>query len=86
MRSDGRFFVSVDTLTGEFDRGDILVLPASDANNIRLVIDRIHFVATKTSSQQCLVFKNLDSETAATLSRLVGDDCVLNIYERKAPE
>lgn len=79
MRSDGRFFVAADALSGEFDRGDLLLVPVSDATELRLAIDRIYFVATNLGAQQSLVFKGLEPETTALVDRAIGDGCVLTI-------
>ena len=79
MRSDGRFFVSADTVTGEVNRGDKLLVPTLEADSIQLEIDRIYYVATNDGAQQSLVFKKIEPETEAILMRLVGADCVLTI-------
>ena len=80
MRSDGRFFVPVDALTGEFARGDTLVIAPQDAPEIRLEIHRICFVANNSGAQESLVFKDLDSDTAAIIERTIGDGCVLAVH------
>ena len=80
MRSDGRFFVPVDALTGEFARGDTLIVAPQDASEIRLEIHRIYFVANNSGAQKSLVFKDLDPDTAAIIERTIGDGCVLTVH------
>ena len=79
MRSDGRFFVFVDTLTGEFKRGDTLLVPSSEKTQIEINIERIYFVGEGSGSQQSIVFKDLEPEMVETIERAVGEGCVMTI-------
>ena len=79
LRSDGIFFVEAETLTGEFDRGDTLLVPAPATGEVRVEIDRIYYVANNSGAQPSLMFKNLTTQTQELLKRTVGKDCILVI-------
>jgi hypothetical protein len=71
LRSDGLFFITADTVSGNVQRGDILTVPLEDSRSFRAPIDLIIFIATKGGNQQSLVFKGLDTGTIDSLKQAV---------------
>ena len=80
MRSDGRFFIAADTVSGSFSRGDVVAVPLGNMLPFKRKIDGIYFVGTKIGSQQSLMFKNVDAETEQLLSCAVVDGMMLEIF------
>ena len=79
MRSDGRFFIAADTVSGSFSRGDVVTVPLGNMLPFTRKIDGIYFVGTKIGSQQSLMFKNIDAETEQLLTSAIVDGMILEI-------
>lgn len=82
LRSDGLFFITADTVEGDFQRGDILTVPIPNCPDFRASIDLIIFIANKDGNQQSLVFKNLESYTIVLLTHTVTAGLILRVQDR----
>ena len=79
LRSDGLYFITADSIEGNFQKGDVLVVPKRNLPPIRIAIDLVIHIANKTGNQQSLAFKNLSDRTIETLELLIGYGDVLTI-------